>query len=423
MDGNARHSSKDGLVSGKRLRVYPWLIGAALWGVWAGEVLTRQGWQSGLGPILCSDFITLYGAGLLYRHHPTRLYDPMFQAQIQAMLIAPTPYPGLNPFISPPYVAMACGLLTLLPLKSAFVLWNRLTLAWTLHAAAGLRKLLPEDVRQAASALPPIPVLLLSFFPFVAGWRVGQNHGLTLWLATWLLISSQAGRPALAGLIAGLMLYKPQFVIGFLILWITWKELRALAAFGAMASLWLGLSLLSGGGPLYGEYLARSSLLLSLPWVEGFPAFALITPYGLLATLLPSEAQPALRAASALGLLLMGLGLARIAAPLRNLPREQQAPAWMLALLYPLLAFPYALLHDLMLLAPILALWAAARPSPRWLRTAIGVYLGGLFMPFLGALTRLALPSLLPIGVLIAMAREGLLQPNLRRTPPPWPGF
>jgi hypothetical protein len=318
---------------------------------------------------------------------------------------------------------MACGLLTLLPLKSAFVLWNGLTLAWTLHAAAGLRKLLPEDVRQAASALPPIPVLLLSFFPFVAGWRVGQNHGLTLWLATWLLISSQAGRPALAGLIAGLMLYKPQFVIGFLILWITWKELRALAAFGAMASLWLGLSLLSGGGPLYGEYLAQSSLLLSLPWVEGFPAFALITPYGLLATLLPSEAQPALQAASALGLLLMGLGLARIAAPLRNLPWEQQAPAWMLALLYPLLAFPYALLHDLMLLAPILALWAAARPSPRWLRTAIGVYLGGLFMPFLGALTRLALPSLLPIGVLIAMAREGLLQPNLRRTPPPWPGF
>jgi hypothetical protein len=68
MDGNARHSSKDGLVSGKRLRVYPWLIGAALWGVWAGEVLTRQGWQSGLGPILGSDFITLYGAGLLYRH-------------------------------------------------------------------------------------------------------------------------------------------------------------------------------------------------------------------------------------------------------------------------------------------------------------------------------------------------------------------
>jgi hypothetical protein len=157
--------------------------------------------------------------------------------------------------------------------------------------------------------------------------------------------------------------------------------------------------------------------------VEGFPAFALITPYGLLATLLPSEAQPALQAASALGLLLMGLGLARIAAPLRNLPWEQQAPAWMLALLYPLLAFPYALLHDLMLLAPILALWAAARPSPRWLRTAIGVYLGGLFMPFLGALTRLALPSLLPIGVLIAMAREGLLQPNLRRTPPSWPGF
>ena len=400
------------------MRVYPWLIGAVLWGVWAGEVLTHQGWRSGLGPILGSDFITLYSAGLLYRHHLTRLYDLEIQAQIQAALIAPTPYPGLNPFISPPYVAMACSLLTLLPLTIAFVLWNGITLAWTLHAAAGLRRLLPEDVRRAVSAFPSIPALLLSFFPFMAGWRVGQNHGLTLWLVTWLLISSQAGRPALAGLIAGLMLYKPQFVLGFLILWITWKELRALAAFGAVAFLWLGLSFLSGGGPLYVEYLARSPLLLSLPWVEGFPAFALITPYGLLATLLPSSAQPVLQVASALGLLLLGLGLARIAASLQSQPWERQAPAWMLALLYPFFAFPYALLHDLMLLAPVLALWAVAHPSPRLLRTAIGVYLGGLLLPFLGALTRLAFPALLPLGVFIAMAREGFLSIGLRRDLP-----
>jgi hypothetical protein len=410
-------------LTARRLRDYPRLIGAALWAAWGLELLLRRGWQGGLGHILWSDFIAQYGAGWLDRLRPAQIYNFQAQAEIQQALIWPTPFSGVIPFFSPPYVALACQALTLIPLPAALTLWTSLNLLLALHASRRLWRLLPPDLRSGPLPFPQFLALIFSFFPLLAGWRVGQNHGLTLWLATWLLISSQAGRPALAGLIAGLMLYKPQFVIGFLILWITWKELRALAAFGAMASLWLGLSLLSGGGPLYGEYLARSSLLLSLPWVEGFPAFALITPYGLLATLLPSEAQPALQAASALGLLLMGLGLARIAAPLRNLPWEQQAPAWMLALLYPLLAFPYALLHDLMLLAPILALWAAARPSPRWLRTAIGVYLGGLFMPFLGALTRLALPSLLPIGVLIAMAREGLLQPNLRRTPPPWPGF
>ncbi|WP_322800528.1 glycosyltransferase family 87 protein [Thermoflexus sp.] len=393
----------------RRLRVYPWLIGAALWGVWIGEILTRRGWQGGLGPILGSDFITLYGAGLLYRHHPARLYDPEAQAGIQAALIAPTPYPGLNPFISPPYVAMACSLLTLLPLPIAFALWNGLTLAWTLHAATGLRRLLPEEIRQAARSFPPISVLLLSFFPFMAGWRVGQNHGLTLWLVTWLLINSRARRPGLAGLIAGLMLYKPQFVLGFLILWMAWKEWRALAAFGATTLLWLGLSLLTGGGPLYGKYLAQSSLVLSFPWVKGFPAFALITPYGLLATLLPPSARLALQAASALGLLLLGLGLAHIAASLRNQPWERQAPAWVLAILYPLLAFPYALLHDLMLLAPAMTLWAARGPSRRLLRTAIGVYLGALVFSALGALTRLALPALLPLGVGIAMAREGVL--------------
>lgn len=396
----------------RRLRDYPRLIGAVLWAVWGLEVLLRHGWRSGLGPILGSDFITLYGAGLLYRWSPERLYDFRAQAQIQAALIAPTPYPGLNPFISPPYVAMAYGLLTALPLALAYALWSGLTLGWVLHATWGLRRFLPEAVRAAGLSFPQMVILILSFFPFLAGWRVGQNHGLTLWLITGILLAQRAGHPGLAGLLAGLLLYKPQFALGFLILWAIWKEFRALTAFGAVAALWLGLSLWTGGAALYGAYLAQAQLLLSLPWVEGFPAIAMITPYGLLATFLPPAAQPALRAGSLAVLLLLGSGLALIARPLGKQPFEVQAPAWMLALLYPILAFPYALIHDLLLLIPILALWAAVRPTQRLLYTAIAVYLGALVLPFLGVLTHLALPALLPMGMLLAMAREGLIPPS-----------
>jgi hypothetical protein len=49
------------------------------------------------------------------------------------------------------------------------------------------------------------------------------------------------------------------------------------------------------------------------------------------------------------------------------------------------------------------------RPELRW---------GALFIALLGALTRLALPALLPSGVLIAMAREGLLSIDPRRDLP-----
>ncbi len=404
----------------RRLRDYPRLIGAVLWAVWGLEVLLHHGWRSGLGPILGSDFITLYGAGLLYRWSPERLYDFRAQAQIQAALIAPTPYPGLNPFISPPYVAMAYGLLTSLPLSLAYVLWNILTLGWILHAAWGLRRFLPEAIQVAGLSFPQMVILILSFFPFLAGWRVGQNHGLTLWVITGILLAQRAGRPGLAGLLAGLLLYKPQFVLGFLILWVVWREFRALMAFGAVATLWLGLSLWTGGAALYTEYLARAPLLLSLPWVSGFPAIAMITPYGLLATLLPPAAQPALRAGSLVALFLLGSGLAFTARPLGRQPFEAQAPAWMLALLYPILAFPYALIHDMILLIPALALWATVRPTQRLLYTAIAVYLGALILLFLGALTHLALPALLPVGVLFMMAREGLIplpNPSQRGSP------
>jgi len=403
----------------RRLRDYPRLIGLALWAAWGLEVLFRQGWRSGLGPILGSDFITLYAAGLLYRRSPAHLYDFEAQAQIQAALIAPTPYPGLNPFISPPYVAMAYGALTALPLLLAFGLWNGLTLGWALHAAWGLWHMLPADRRPAGLSFAQMAVLVLSSFPFLAGWRVGQNHGLTLWLITGILLAQRAGRTGLAGLLAGGLLYKPQFVLGLLILWLAWRERRALLAFGVAAALWIGPSLWTGGLSLYRDYLDRSALLLALPWQEGFPAFAMITPYGLLATLFPAVAQPALRIGAVAALGLLGLGLFRAARPLRGQPFERQAPIWMLALLYPLLAAPYALIHDLLILAPVLVLWAAVRPSQRLLHTAIAVYLGALFLPFLGALTHIALPALLPLGVFAAMIREGLIPPA---EPSPWAG-
>ncbi|MCX7691114.1 glycosyltransferase 87 family protein [Thermoflexus sp.] len=391
----------------RRLRDYPRLFALALWGAYGLEVLFHQGWRGGLGGIIGSDFITLYGAGLLYRESAARLYDFAAQAGVQAALIAPTPYPGLNPFISPPYVAMACGLLTFLPLLPAFLLWNGLTALWTLHAARMLWRIVPLDAKASGLSFAQMAILMLSFFPFLAGWRVGQNHGLTLWLATGVLMAQRAGRPMLAGLLAGLLLYKPQFVLGFLILWLAWGEICALLGFGAIAAAWIGLSLGTVGSAPYREYLAHGAFLLSLPWTEGFPAFALITPYGLLGTLLPPDARPWLRATAPALLIATGLGLALLARSLRGQPFERQAPAWMLALLYPLLASPYALLHDLMLMIPLLGLWAAYHPSRRLLQVTVGVYLSGLFLPLLGALTGLALPALLPISTLLALSREG----------------
>lgn len=126
----------------RRLRDYPRLIGAAIWCAWGLEVPLHRGRIGGMGWVLWSDFVILCAAGWLDRFSPNQLYDFRAQAWAQQALIAPTPLPGVNPFISPPPTALAYHVLTFLRFPVTLALWNGLTLLWTLHAARRLWSLL-----------------------------------------------------------------------------------------------------------------------------------------------------------------------------------------------------------------------------------------------------------------------------------------
>ncbi len=390
----------------RRLRDYPRLIGVAIWCAWGLEVLLHRGWLGGLGWVLWSDFVTLYAAGWLDRFAPDQLYDFQAQAYAQQALIAPTPLSGLNPFISPPHVALACQVLTLFPFPVALALWSGLALLLTFHAARRLWYLLPPDLRSGPLPFPQFLVLIFSFFPFLAGWRTGQNHALTLWLVVGILEMERAGRPLPAGILAGFLLYKPHFALGFLILWAVRREWRALLGFSAVASAWVGADLALHGPARYREYLALLPTLMGLLKTKGFSSFALATPFSLLVTLFLASLQPLWMPLSTLWLLAgcLALGIWGI----RH--RDESASAWMLALMFPLLIAPYTHLHDLMLLIPLLVLWAARQPSRCLLGSAAGFYLGSLVLPLLGAASGLALPGLIPVGLLFALVRCGALR-------------
>jgi len=389
-------------INERRLRVYPRLVFLAVGVIQAFTVLFRQGWRGGLGQIIGIDFIILYAAGLLYRTDIVHLYDFPTQLAVERQLIWPTGLPGSGPFINPPYVAWGYGAFTHLPLVWAFILWSILTLLF-LFIAVGLsvRYLAPPWLVQAGMTRSGLFIVLLSFLPFFEGFQAGQNHGLTLLLVTGITVATLSGRWYLAGLLAGILLYKPQFVLGFLIVWLIWREYKALATFIAVAVVWVGVVVVSHGFDPFLAYLGTIDQILWLPYIKGWPAYLMATPYGLLVTLSPQDWLPAVLWLTRSLTTAASVGIAWFAYRYRNVSCSNRQPALVFALLFPFFASPYVLLHDLLILVPVFLLLPADREAAgRLLYAAIFTYFGALVLLLVGQKFNVALFVLIPAGVL-----------------------
>lgn len=390
------------IINPKRLRDYPRLMLITMWVILALNVIFRNGWLGAVRQIIGSDFITLYGAGIAYRTDLANLYNFASQAAIQQALIEPTPFAGVNPYISPPYVAAFYSLFTFLPLSWAFILWNVVTLLLTFVAVHYLVKLLPESLKSNLGYWQLL-IIVFSFFPFIEGFQAGQNHAITLLLITCVLFFTLSERWLLAGSMAGLMIYKPQMVLGLLIIWIVWRKYKALAAFAFIAILWVGFIFISKGSTPYLSYLNVSRDFIFLPYIQGFPGYLLLTLFGLLATLFPIESLSAIYSISLFFSVILAIGIAWLAYKSRYIPILARTPIIVLACLFPLVATPYALLHDFVIVIPGFILWARYESSRYLLFTAIVIYLGSFLLPLLASLTHIALMSGLTLGLVAAI--------------------
>ena len=384
-------------INSERLRNYPKFVLISILIVIGINLVTRDGWQGGFGQIIGSDFITLYGAGILYKGEIEALYEFNAQFNIQKELISPTHLSGLNPFISPPYVAFLYSVFTTLSLPLSFALTVLSTVVFIAIAIRGMRKLMPAWLHEAGLDQKRMLILVMSFFPSVLGLLVGQNHGFTLLLMTGIVIFTLSGRWGLAGLLAGALIYKPHFIVGFLILWLVWKEYTALIAFGAVTTIVIGATILQYGITPYADYFSISSVILRLPLSEGFPGSLLVTPYGLISTLLPSGANSAIQVLMISLSLVMSIGLAWIGFRFRSRPFDQRTPPLIIGLLFPLVATPYVLVHDLIILVPAFILWSCVSKHRNILYVAVFTYFAGLILPILGQLAQIALVATIPI--------------------------
>jgi arabinofuranan 3-O-arabinosyltransferase len=187
---------------------------------------------------IVNDFVSFWTAGQLALHgHAASAYDPVLRHIADAHVVGHE-FKGYLDWAYPPTYFFVVAALAKLPYTIAFLTWVMLSLAlYGLTAAA------VANTREAVLIALAAPWIL-------ADLQVGQNGFLTAALVGVILLNLET-RPVLAGIVLGLLTYKPQFGLLFPIALAAGGYWRPIAWASVTACLALALScLVFGGGAL-----------------------------------------------------------------------------------------------------------------------------------------------------------------------------
>jgi alpha-1,2-mannosyltransferase len=370
---------------------------------------TAHGLNDAWGRPLGTDFSNVYAAGtLVLDGQPQAPFDPALQyAREQAIFGAQTPFYGWH---YPPFFLVIAAALALMPYKLALLAWQASTLALYLLALRAIvgnpesrvHLPLPDEGRGSLSTQgDPLWLLLALAFPAVfINLGHGHNGFLTAALIGAALVSLDR-RPLLAGVLIGLIAYKPQLGILFpLVLAATgrWRSFAAAAATVAALAL---ITTLAFGVSVWGAFLASTHFTRTIVLEAGETGWHKIQSVFSLVRMWGGPVALAYAAQSAVTLML--------AAALVWLWRAQvdfsfKAAALIIA---SLLATPYSLDYDMTALAPAIAFLAV-----HGLRHGFAPYekttLAALWIAPLVARS-IAQSILVPVGVLAMVVMLGLV--------------
>ncbi len=394
-----------------------WLAGAAVWLAWLIS-LALGGWTHDRGGHrVGADHVQYYVVGqLIDEGTPQRIYDPETMRQRQREVAGPN-WRGYLPFRYPPFYALCFAFTSRLPYEASWLAWTTVSLG--LWAVSGWWLNVPWRAWLGWSAC---------FFPVFAAISFGQNSLVSLAILSGAAVLWLRDRPLAAGLVAGLLAFKPQLAVGLGLLFLldarrSWPALLGLLATTAgLAALgWLVVPeaseafLASLGGNL------GASDPMSLAWNMGSQGFWEL--------LLPGAS----RAARVLSLSTSGAGLAVLVALWWRLRQHRRIVLAVAILLTPWLT-PYIMVYDwTILLVPAVLLWHEGRAAggpllvgqagrlshegqDRWLVLAAAVWLAGLVagplamkqVSLLGVALHPALPMLVAVvlGVWAGLGAE-----------------
>jgi hypothetical protein len=279
---------------------YAWVAGAAMWLGWLVSIWLGPGKVDLARQVIGADFLQFYAAGQTLRQgNSAQLYDTEFQFKLEQAIIGPE-LVNYHAFITPPFLAWLFVPLSLLPYTLSFAIWSLLGLL-----------LLWLSLRWLGQANLKTFGWVLTWYPLFASITFGQNSLLSLGILCLVYALWRKDRLWQAGLVASLILYKPQLALGIGVLWLLnwrrdWKALLGLAAGGAVLA-GLCFALLPDASLAYVHF-ART-VLPDLPSWEQFPLWHLYTVRGFFRLLLPETVPGFKLLADGLSTLLALLGI------------------------------------------------------------------------------------------------------------------
>jgi len=354
------------------------VAGFAFLVVTAHGVIDRQGRPLG------TDFSNVYAAGT-YVHDGNAVapFDPPQQyAREQALFGKATPFYGWH---YPPYFLFVASLLAEMPYGLALTVWQAVTLALYLLIVWTIVSPLPGGARKC-----DVLLLALAFPAVLINVGHGQNGFLTAALLGGALVVLPI-RPTLAGILIGLLIYKPQFGLLIPLALLAGAQWRAIAAAVATVALLTLVTTLVFGPQVWPAFLASTEYSRTVVLEQGDTGWHKIQSLFSWARMWGASIPVAY---ALQGVLTATLGVAIVRMWRGAAPHALKAAALCLAAI---LATPYTLDYDMMVLAPAIAFFAAdglARGFGPWEKTALAAL---WLAPLLAR--GVAQAALIPLGV------------------------
>jgi hypothetical protein len=374
-------------------------------------VATSDGLNDRLGRPLGTDFSNVYAAGTyVLEGHATAPFDPASQfAREQAIFGAATQFYGWH---YPPFFLGVAALLALMPYALALLLWQGVTLLlYLLTVRAILSTSCPALCRASTPSFSVAAkgvdgrdkpghdgmwlILALAFPAVFINLGHGHNGFLTAALFAGALLQLDR-RPVLAGILFGLIAYKPQFGVLIPLVLAASGRWRAFAAAAATVILLALVVTLVFGVDVWRAFLASMTFTREVVlergdtgWHKIQSVFSWVRMWG---------------GSVSLAYLIQATVTCAIAAALVWLWRSPAAFSLKAAalLIATLLATPYSLDYDLMLLAPAIA-WLAVDAMQRGFAPFEKLMLASLWLMPLLART-LAEATFIPLAAPLMLA-------------------